>query len=105
MHLESAVRETEQSQSGVQPVSALMFAPLDLDGQPSSAMLAGLQAENIQLRAELEQLRAERTRLLERQQQVMELLKVSSSDRLIHDLRNMLNERELLRTLVEEQFD
>ena len=56
-----------------------------------------LETEVDQLRTELELLRAERGRLLERQRHIMELVGAADPDRLIHDLRNVLNERELLR--------
>jgi hypothetical protein len=52
-----------------------------------------------ELRAELEQLRAERNRLAELQRRIMELLNVPSPDKLVHDIRNVLNERDLLRAL------
>src|SRR5215469_6522701 len=69
-------------------------------GQTSSgAHIANLTAENRELRADLEQLRSERNRLAETQRRIMELLNVPSADRLLHDIRNVLNERELLRAL------
>ena len=88
-------------------------APMDVtgvlaggtDGQVGAGQLAMLQAENMELRAELEQARAERSRLFERQRRMMELLKTTNADHLVHDLRNLLNERELLRTLCEGQLD
>jgi hypothetical protein len=58
-----------------------------------------LTAEVNELRAELEQLRAERNRLADIQRRIMELLKVQTPERLLHDIRNVLNERELLRAL------
>ena len=88
-------------------------APIDVagvmaggtDGQVPASQLAALQAENMELRCELEQTRAERSRLFERQRRMMELLKTTNADHLVHDLRNLLNERELLRTLVESELD
>ena len=70
------------------------------DGQPSPGQMAAIQAENLHLRAEVEQLRAERTRSLECQRRMMDLLGTKDPTHLVHDLRNVLNERELLRTLV-----
>ena len=69
--------------------------------QSSPAYVISLQAENHQLRAEVEQLRAERARLFERQRRMMELLGTTTAEHLIHDLRNVLNERQLLRTLAD----
>lgn len=73
---------------------------MHLDGN-EPAMQTALSAEIAQLRADLEQMRSERDRLAEMQTRVMELLRVQSPDRLIHDLRNMLNELVLLKSLVE----
>ncbi|HZK79882.1 MAG TPA: hypothetical protein VFC46_02420 [Humisphaera sp.] len=49
--------------------------------------------------SEIEQLRAERDLLLQRQQSIMQLLNSSKPERILHDIRNILNERGLLRTL------
>lgn len=69
------------------------------DPTPAS-QTAAAQAEVRELRAELEQIRAERNRLAETQRRIMELLNVQSPDKLVHDIRNVLNERELLKALV-----
>jgi hypothetical protein len=53
------------------------------------------------LRLELDRLRAEREKLLDIQRRVMELLNSPSPDKILHDLRNVLNERELYRTLAD----
>jgi hypothetical protein len=58
-------------------------------------------AELRDLRVEVERLRVERNRLLEMQSQVLQLLGTDRPDRLIHDLRNVLNERALFRALAE----
>jgi hypothetical protein len=58
-------------------------------------------AELHELRAQLELLRAERNRLIDTQRQIMALLGVKSPDKLLHDLRNVLNERDLLKALVD----
>jgi hypothetical protein len=65
------------------------------------AQLTAVMAENRELRAELERLRSERNQLAETQARVMELLGTKSADRLVHDLRNVLNERELYRALAD----
>lgn len=54
-----------------------------------------------QLNAEIAQLRQERDHLLERQRSIMELLGTEKPERLLHDIRNVLNERQLLRALAE----
>ena len=51
------------------------------------------------LQKELEQVHAERARLLELRSEVMGLIGTDKPERLLHDLRNILNERELLRAL------
>lgn len=67
----------------------------------SPAALAFSSAEIRDLRAEVERLRAERDRLLEMQKRVMELIGSDRPERLVHDLRNVLNERALYRALAE----
>ena len=58
-------------------------------------------AETRDLRLELDRLRAEREKMLDIQRRVMELLNSPSPDKILHDLRNVLNERELYRTLAD----
>ena len=62
---------------------------------------AALMAENAAIRCELASVQLERTKLAETQRRVMELLHVDSPDRLVHDVRNLLNERALLKALVD----
>ena len=66
-----------------------------------TARLSATSAENRELRAELEQARAEKARMAEILSRLAELLGSSSPDRLVHDLRNVLNERELYRALAD----
>jgi hypothetical protein len=101
MAMERSIGATDRI-SGTIDVSASPSGP---DGQPPASQLAALQAENLELRCELEQLRADRGRLFERQRRIMELLNTTNVEHLVHDLRNVLNERELLRTLAEGQLD
>lgn len=72
------------------------------EGMSPGAQIASTLAENRELRAEVEQLRAERNRLMETQRRIMELIGAPSPDKLVHDLRNVLNERALLKALVDE---
>jgi len=71
-----------------------------VDEPAPAAHVTALVAQNRELRAELDQLRADRNRLAETQSRIMELLNVKSADKLLHDIRNVLNERELLKALV-----
>jgi predicted RNase H-like nuclease (RuvC/YqgF family) len=66
-----------------------------------TAQVAALQAENRELQAELERLRAERARMSDVQNRLMEALGTNSPERLVHDVRNVLNERELYRALAD----
>lgn len=66
------------------------------------AQVTSLLAENRELRAQLDQFRSERSRLLDAQRRVMELLGTQAPEKMLHDLRNVLNERELLKALVDE---
>jgi len=61
--------------------------------------LTFLSADNRDLRAEVERLRGERDRMQETQRRVMELLGTTAPERIVHDLRNVLNERELFKAL------
>jgi hypothetical protein len=65
------------------------------------ARLAHQAAQLSELRAEAEQLRADRDRLLAQQRQVADLLKSANPDKLIHDLRNVLNELQLYKMLAD----
>ena len=60
-------------------------------------------AQQRELREQLDLLRAERDRLLDRQRQIAELLQSKNPDKLLHDLRNVLNELQLYKMLVETQ--
>jgi len=71
----------------------------------SAGGLAYLTAENRDLKAEAERLRADRDRLNETQQRIMELLGTRSPERILHDLRNVLNERELFKALADTLED
>ena len=65
------------------------------------AQVSAVMAENRELRAEIDQLRADRARIAEIQSRLMEVLGSKSPDRLVHDVRNVLNERELYRALAD----
>ena len=72
-------------------------------GQPSPhPILAGSgqdpATENDRLQAELQQMTAQ-------QREIMELLNTRSPDKIIHDLRNLINELNLYRSLVESDSD
>jgi hypothetical protein len=60
------------------------------------------QAAEDQLRAEVDQLRAEHSRLMAREREIMELIGASTPERILHDIRNLLNERMLLKALCDE---
>jgi chromosome segregation ATPase len=72
-------------------------------GADVPAQIAAQAATLHELRAELNQLRAERDRLAERQGQIAELLKSVSPEKIVHDLRNLLNELTLYKALVDVQ--
>jgi hypothetical protein len=74
----------------------------DLDGGARlPAQIAAIVAENYELKAELERLRAERARMVDVQNRLMDAIGCKSADRLVHDVRNVLNERELYRALAD----
>jgi hypothetical protein len=50
-----------------------------------------------------DEMRAELARLRDRETQIAELLNAQSPDKILHDLRNLLNEVQLLRILAEQE--
>ena len=92
---------------------AAPFAPQPISPPPGPGQLGdgdearfnpqmpALIAENHELRAEIERLRAERARMVDIQTRLMDVLRCKSADRLVHDVRNVLNERELYRALAD----
>ena len=68
---------------------------------PVAPHLAAALAQVQELTAEVNRLRAERERWQGQQSEIMTLLASKSPDRILHDLRNVLNERELFRTLAD----
>ena len=85
---------------GVQPGLAGAFGG---GGTDVPAQIAAQAASLHELRSELNQLRAERDRLSDRQRQIAELLKSANPDKIVHDLRNVLNELTLYKALVDVQ--
>ena len=67
----------------------------------SSGHQATDQSELNQLRQQLQAAQQENAHLLEHRRRLMEVLNCKSPDRLEHDLRNVMNELNLLRTIVE----
>ena len=72
-------------------------------GTDVPAQIAAQAASLHELRSELNQLRAERDRLSDRQHQIAELLKSANPEKIVHDLRNVLNELTLYKALVDVQ--
>lgn len=69
--------------------------------QPLAGQMAALYAENRELRAEIDCLKADKARLVDIQNRLMEALGTKAPERLVHDVRNVLNERELYRALAD----
>ena len=65
------------------------------------SQIAAIVAENHELRAEVERLRAERAKMADIQARLMDAIGCKSPERLVHDVRNVLNERELYRALAD----
>ena len=74
------------------------------DSNQVQGQMASILAENKELRAELEAIRAERARMAEILSRLAEVLGSKSPDRLVHDVRNVLNERELYRALADSEM-
>jgi signal transduction histidine kinase len=96
----SQPRPADAHGPGVQPGLLGTFDNRSVD---IPAQLARQAAELHELRVEADRLRAERDRLADRQLQVAELLKSDNADKIVHDLRNVLNELQLYKMLVETQ--
>jgi len=80
---------------------------IDVDPRAAASLQARMSsvvAENRELRAELESMKAERARMAEIQSRLAEVLGSKSPDKLVHDVRNVLNERELYRTLADSMM-
>ena len=75
-----------------------------IDSNHLHGHVASIIAENRELRAELNSLRAERARVTEILTRLVEVLGSKSPDRLVHDVRNVLNERELYRALADSHM-
>jgi hypothetical protein len=91
--------------SAARSATALMNEPHSANAdnaEPPAARITSILAENAVLKAEIEQLRAERARAIESQRTIMQLLGTSKPERITHDIRNLLNERDLLKTLVDQ---
>jgi len=71
------------------------------DDDLTAVNIVSLVARNRELQAQIEQFRAERNRLIETERWIMELLGTQTPDKLVHDLRNLLNERDLLKALID----
>ncbi len=65
------------------------------DSDPS----VGLPESNRRLLDEIQRLTAEQKVLRDREAKVMELLGTKTPDQILHDLRNVLNEKELFKVL------
>ncbi len=72
-----------------------------LNDEASHPPAASGSRDPVGISSEILRLRAECDRLEETQRRVMELLKSSSSDQIVHDLRNLLNERDLFKALAD----
>ena len=101
-HIHPRDSDSAADLSGTLP-GALETGRLGLCDRPVDvpAHLAAQAAQLNELRGEAERLRAERDRLLERQRQIAELLSSSSPDKIVHDLRNLLNELQLYKLLAD----
>jgi hypothetical protein len=84
-----------------------MSAPEGQSGGARSSVSPPPQAahetEPSRLAAELDDCRRRCERLAERERRIAELLNSENPDKIEHDLRNVMNELQLLRTLFEKQ--
>jgi predicted nuclease with TOPRIM domain len=104
MHMETTLGSpfTPHSQLG----SAEHPCAADVEIQQNEAnqlqgRIASIMGENQELRAQVEQLRAEKSRMADILSRLVEVLGSKSPDKLVHDVRNVLNERDLYRALAD----
>lgn len=107
MHLENspgssafaALPRFTSARENEEPIQSNSSGP----NQPGDEQLSltKVVAENTELLAEVSRLRADRARLSAILSELTRLVGSKSSDRLVHDVRNVLNERELYRVLAE----
>jgi hypothetical protein len=71
------------------------------DVSAAESHVLSLCTETESLRAQVQQLRLERDQLVDAQKKIMLLLGTDRADKILHDLRNILNERDLLKTLLD----
>ena len=93
-HLPPGTPDETSRGNGIEPV----------EPNPLPARLASIISENRELRAELEAMRSERARMAEILKRLVDVLGSKSPDRLVHDVRNVLNERELYRALADSHM-
>lgn len=101
MHVESIAGSAFATESDITTDPANQRRDADPGTGQLQSLVTSLMAENRELRAELDQMRAERTAMSEVQSRLLEALGSRSPERLVHDLRNVLNERELYRALAD----
>lgn len=87
------------SPAGLQP-GLLGACDMPMD---AAAQFARQTAQLHEMRAEMDRLGDERDRLLEQQRRIADLLHSPHADKIVHDLRNLLNELQLYKMLAETQ--
>lgn len=103
MHMESTLGGTFTARSDLEPHrEGRGGSGIDpSDSNQIQARIAAIMAENQDLRAQLDQMRADRARMSDILNGLVEVLGSKSPDKLVHDVRNVLNERELYRALAD----
>lgn len=107
MHLESTLGGTAftpQRHLGPDPSGNEIGRGSNIEHESSTqlnARLSSVMAENQELRAQLDQMRADRDRMAEVLNRLTAVLGSKTPDNLVHDIRNVLNERELYRALAD----
>ena len=107
MHMESTLGGPFTPQGQFEPaVKPPSGRDIGEQNEPNQlqARIAAIMGENQELRAQLEQLRAEKARMSDILNRLAEVLGSKSPDKLVHDVRNVLNERELYRALADSQM-
>jgi hypothetical protein len=94
--IEAACGELGLNRSVAQRLAEEVLAP---ELAAAREQIKALSDENERLSADLRQLHQERERFGKIQAEMVTLLKAKSPDRILHDLRNVLNELTLLKAI------
>jgi hypothetical protein len=93
--------EQDMSPNAATPLATPLATPSDVSQFTIHELMNSTRPSEAELVEQNERLKGEVDRMVECQRDVMKLLDCKSPERIIHDLRNLINELNLYRQLVE----